>query len=109
MYEVLGKKRIVSMLMHCFLKVSTVYRALACQVANNFLMSGIGLEDIRIRILELAIVEKEKVKLEISYYLKGLSETASEDIILGHIKNHKLLDILHKYSTICSANPKYDR
>lgn len=63
MYEVLGEKRIVSLLMHCFMKVSTIYRALACQVANNFLMSGIGLEDIRIRIFELALVEKEKVKL----------------------------------------------
>lgn len=63
--------------MHSFMKVSTIYRALACQVANNFLMSGIGLEVIRNRIFELALVEKEKVKLEISYYLKGFSETAS--------------------------------
>lgn len=63
----------------------------------------------RLRIFETATVEKERVKLEISYYLKGLAENAPEDLILFHIKRHKLLEILQNLSKISSANPKYDQ
>jgi hypothetical protein len=74
--QVVGEPRVTQMLLHCLVKVNSTYRALACQIANNFLMSGVGLEDVRLRILELALSEKEKVKLEISFYLKGFAENA---------------------------------
>lgn len=64
------------LLQHALLKIQTVHRALAVQIANNFLLSGIGLPVIRLRLLELAPAEKERVKLEISYYLKALAEVA---------------------------------
>jgi hypothetical protein len=87
----LGETRISQMLLHSLMKIQSVHRALTCQIANNFLLSGIGLESVKLRILELASTEKERVKLEISYYLKGFAENAPEDTILYHIKRHKLL------------------
>lgn len=82
------------MLMHGLMKIYTVHRALTVQIANNFLLSGISLDSVRVRLLELAPTEKERVKLEISYYLKALGEVASESLILADIKTHKLLEIL---------------
>lgn len=40
------------------MKIQSVHRALIVQIANNFLLSGIGLEAVRLRILETATVEK---------------------------------------------------
>ncbi len=73
------------------MKVQNIHRILACQIANNFLMSKIELANVGLRILELALGEKEKVKLEISYYLKALTENTPEDVILGLIKRYRLL------------------
>ena len=70
----LGERRISSFLLHGLMKVQNMHRILACQIANNFVMSKIGLENVGLRILELALGEKEKVKLEISYYLKAFAE-----------------------------------
>jgi hypothetical protein len=107
-FQTLGEGRLVRLLLHGLMKIQTVHRALSVQIANNFLLSGIPLDSVRTRLLELALTEKERVKLEISYYLKAFAETASEEIILLLIKRNRLQEILQNYTKISSANPKYD-
>jgi hypothetical protein len=67
--DCLGVGRTEEMLLQGLMKVQAGTRALACQVANNFLLSGIWLERVRGRLLMVAVGEKERVKVELSYYL----------------------------------------
>ena len=98
----LGVARTEEMLLQGLLKVQAGLRALSCQIANNFLMSGIWLERVRARLLELALGEKTKVKLEISYYLKAFVENAPEDALLFCAKRHKLIQVLRLYSQMAN-------
>jgi hypothetical protein len=106
--EVLGQARLTRVLQQGLMKIPSVHRALTVQIANNFLLSGIPLEVVRVRILELAQTEKEQVKLEVSYYLKAFAENAPEESILAEIKRSRLLETLQSYVKISSPNPKYD-
>jgi hypothetical protein len=107
--ECLGEAKTADMLLQGLMKVQSVSRALACQVANNFLMSGIGLERVCFRLIGQAAGEKDRVKLEISYYLKAFSETAPEDFILECIKRCKLLSVLQGYSQAAPTAPTFGR
>lgn len=104
--ECLGEARTTEMMMQGLMKMETIHRALTCQIANNFLMSGIGLERVCRKIMEQALGEKDKVKLEISYYLKAFVDTAHIDFILDCIKRHKLLQILKAFSQAATLHPK---
>lgn len=50
--------RTEEMLLQGLMKTQAGLRALACQIANNFLMSGVWLERVCLRILEGALGEK---------------------------------------------------
>ena len=72
-----GFPRILKMLLNSLLKIDPSARALTVQLANNFELSGITLQPIRRRLLDLIKIDKEKVLCEISYFLRSLIEKAS--------------------------------
>lgn len=85
-----GLPRILKMLLNSLLKIDPSARALAVQLANNFELSGITLQPIRRRLLDLIKIDKEKVLCEISYFLRSLIEKAS---IANLIKMTKQYDL----------------
>ncbi len=81
-----GLPKILKMLLNSLLKIDASARALAVQLANNFELSGVTLQPIRRRLIDLAKVDKEKVLCEISYFLRSLIEKAEEGNLIKMIK-----------------------
>lgn len=53
-------------------------------------------------------VDKESVKLEISYYFRAFVEKVDQNTLFSFIREYNLLGILREYSLIKCENSKYD-
>lgn len=68
------------------MKLTIQARSFSIQAANNFILSDVILPQVAIKLTNTAFLEKEPVKLELSYYLVALVKQASEEFLLDLIK-----------------------
>jgi hypothetical protein len=106
-HAIVGESRLNQLLLHSLMKMHLHSRILAVQIANNFILSGILLLGTAKRILELALVEKPSVKLEISYYFQAFAENSAEDVLFMFIRDLDLLGVLREYQQMKELQ-KYD-
>ena len=79
------------------MKLSRQGRLFAVQAANNFLMSGIPLDNTLSRFLENSEGEHIKLKVELSYLFTAMARQLDEERIREYIENHDFTHILQRF------------
>ena len=70
---------------------------MAVQAGNNFLLSGVILPNLAIRLLENALTEKDSIKVELSYFFMALVKGLSSEDLQVFVERYRLAHVVRKY------------